>query len=73
MSVSTGMIKLRTAIKALGHRWDETGEQWDDTVRSEFEENYLEEAHARVEGVLREMERLAEVLAKARRQCEAET
>ena len=70
MSVTDGAIKLKTAYKNLSEAWQATQGDWNDRVRDDFEENYLETLRRQVESTLREMDRLGEALAGARRQCE---
>jgi hypothetical protein len=70
VSVAAGVMKLNTAMKTLLGRWDEVGDDWDDAVRRDFEENYLEPLRAQTQATVREMERLGEVLRNARRHCD---
>jgi hypothetical protein len=56
-------------MKTLREKWDETEAHWRDQVRVEFEEHHLEPLESQVEGTLRAMSRLADVLAQVRRDC----
>lgn len=61
------MDELATAWKRLQLRWEESGRAWDDPVRAELERRYWEPLLAETRATLREVERLMQVLAQARR------
>jgi hypothetical protein len=69
VSLSTGWIELNDALKTMRLLWEEGKQDWDDPVSRNFEEHSwlpLEEATV---AALRAMDRLAPVLARARREC----
>lgn len=69
MSVSAGSAKLNRALKALLLRWEETKSAWHDQVGREFEEKHLTELRDQSLTTLREMDKLGQVLQKARQEC----
>jgi hypothetical protein len=69
MSVSAGIARLNDAMKTLDRRFLDVEREWDDVVRADFERRRLDPVREQVKATLREMERLADVLAKARREC----
>lgn len=64
MKLSTGRIKLNSAMKALALRWEQTQPGWNDPVCHEFEETYYEPLAEQVGATLRAIDRLAEVIEK---------
>lgn len=61
---------LAAAWQRLGQRWQETASVWDDSVRRQFEAEFLGPMEAEVPATLMAMGRLAEVIAGARREVE---
>jgi hypothetical protein len=59
--------RLESEWKALALRWEETKKVWTDLVRRDFEKEYWETLAPQPPAVQREMERLAQVIAGARR------
>ena len=59
--------RLESEWKALALRWEETRKVWTDLVRHDFEKEYWETLAPQPPAVQREMERLAQVIAGARR------
>jgi predicted membrane chloride channel (bestrophin family) len=59
--------RLESEWKALALRWEETRKVWTDLVRRDFEREYWESLMPHPPAVQREMERLAQVIAGARR------
>lgn len=59
---------LRAHWRVLVQQWDATCEVWRDQVRDRFEKEYWHELSHIVPQTLDELERLAGVLAQARRQ-----
>lgn len=70
MALTTGTTKLSLAFKTLRVRWLETTARWDDPVRRAFEEEHWTALEAEVLSTLRAADRLAQVLARARQDCE---
>lgn len=58
---------LESNWKALNLRWEETKKVWTDLVRRDFEKEYWDALAQQVPATQREMERLAQVIAGARR------
>lgn len=69
MSVNDAAGGLSKALKDLRVRWEIAGQSWQDQVRVEFEENHLEPLWEQTRATLDGMNRLAELLARARREC----
>lgn len=66
-SLSMTMSQLDSAWRVLRQRWESTREVWDDKVRRDFEKDYWTELESQVQATQREMERLAQVIDRARR------
>lgn len=69
MSLDSGPLKLKSAMKKLRINWDELEAQWNDKVRKEFEETHLDPIEYQVTATLRAMDRLAEILRRAEQDC----
>jgi hypothetical protein len=69
VSLNTSWIELNDALKHMRERWEETKQGWDDPVSRDFEETFLLPLESQVVAALRAMDRLAPVLARARRDC----
>ncbi|MBX3357602.1 MAG: hypothetical protein KF745_04160 [Phycisphaeraceae bacterium] len=70
MSVSVAQVRLRDGLKELKFAWAQVKDQWDDAARAKFEEDYLQQLDSKVRGAMAAMNRLAEVIAQSRRDCE---
>ncbi len=57
--------QLSTAWKALSRRWDDTQPLWHDSVSQRFGKNYLVLFEDQTRSTLKEMHRLAQVIAEA--------
>ena len=68
--MSAGSARLKHAMKTLMEHWDATREQWNDHVARDFEKNHLEPLAHQVDHTLRGMDKLSEVLAKVRQDCQ---
>lgn len=68
--LSVGGAKLHEAIKKLQEAWGETSQHWTDDNARQFCENHLEPIGPRVKAAHDAINRLAEVLARAQRECE---
>jgi hypothetical protein len=66
-NLNTAISQLETEWKALALRWEETKKVWTDLVRRDFEKEYWEVLASQPPAVQREMERLAQVIAGAKR------
>jgi hypothetical protein len=71
-NLNTAISQLETEWKALALRWEETKKVWTDLVRRDFEKEYWETLAPQPPAVQREMERLAQVIAGARRNVKKE-
>lgn len=70
MSVRTGQARLKEAARALGVAWDPVRRAWDDKVRRDFEREFLSRLPSIVDGASQAMDEMAELLQRARRDCE---
>jgi hypothetical protein len=68
-NVMAGSNRLKHAIKALQEHWLVTEATWNDSVRQKFEERHLVPLDSAVDAATIGMQKLAEVLAKVRRDC----
>lgn len=62
-----GGEQLNVAWRTLCSCWEETKAVWDDRVRRDFEKEYWTGLEAEVQATQRELERLAQVLARVQR------
>ena len=62
--------RLTSLTRGLATRWDETRNYWKDTKSLEFEQRYITELFANVEKTVTVLEKLDEILAKVRKDCE---
>ncbi|MGB0383840.1 MAG: hypothetical protein ACPGWR_03370 [Ardenticatenaceae bacterium] len=67
MALNTPLAQLNTAHKRLNQRWEATKSVWNDSVQQDFEKRYFQPLERQTQATLKEMERLAQVIAKARR------
>lgn len=67
MSLNNTTSQLNTTHKRLHQRWQATKSVWNDPVQQDFEKRYVEPLSQQTQATLREMARLAEVMAKVRR------
>ncbi len=68
--LSTGAAKLHDSMKLLQEAWAETKTRWKDNNAHQFQETYLEPIAPKVKMTQDAINRLAEVLARAQRECE---
>jgi len=59
---------LKTEWKRLDNQWQITADQWHDAIRQRFEREFFQEYERTLPPVLNQMDRLAEVIAKALRE-----
>jgi hypothetical protein len=69
VDTSAGSVRLREALRTLRVKWEESQSDWNDGVRREFEERYLEPLEPRVLATVNSMANLLQVLAKAQQDC----
>lgn len=67
MSLNHTISELNNAHKRLHQRWEATKTVWDDPVQQHFEKQYWQPLSHQTQSTLKEMARLAEVIAKVRR------
>lgn len=69
MSLAGGRTRLHGAMKELLVRWDKAQQSWDDVNSRAMQETVIEPLERRVQSAMVAMEKMAEVCAKARRDC----
>jgi len=62
--------RLVSLTKGLEARWDDTRNYWKDTKSDEFDQRYMNELFANVDKTVTVLEKLDELLAKVRKDCE---
>lgn len=72
MSAHAGRTRLQGAHKDLRLRWEKARSDWDDPVSREFQEQHIEPLQRHVKNAVDAIDRIAELLARARRDCEPE-
>lgn len=70
MSLDTGRYQLYSTWTDLDRRWDNVREGWQDPIQKKFEEDYWLPLEPMVSRTLAAIDRLSQVLAQARRECE---
>jgi hypothetical protein len=70
MSLSGSRSRLAAISKELSLRWRETRHSWKDHKAVEFEQRYLDDLLARVDKTVTVVEKLDQLLAKVRSDCE---
>lgn len=68
-NLSIGRTKLMTAVKNLKLKWNVVQSQWNDDVRTRFEEEHLLPIEPKVNNVVQAIDQLLLVLAKAESDC----
>ena len=66
-SLNTTREQLYAAWQALQHQWQASCALWDDSVRRRFEREFWQDFERVVPATMNEMQKLAEVIAQARR------
>ena len=70
MALSGSRSRLAAISKELSLRWHETKTHWRDVKCQEFERRYIDELLARVDKTVTVIEKLDQVLAQIKRDCE---
>lgn len=70
MSLAVGRSKMIGALKELMVKWDRTKENWDDPMSRTLEERVLTPLEPKIRAAATAMDKMGEVLARARRECE---
>lgn len=69
MSLTTGRTKLKQSYQALGELWEQTADDWDDSVRKQFGKDHIEPLAPEVTAALRAIDRLDVVLHRMKSDC----
>ena len=69
MSLAGGRGRLHGAFKELKVKWDKTRMSWDDANSRAMEETVLDPLERKVQSSMIAMEKMMEILARARRDC----
>jgi len=70
MSLAVGRSKLMGSLRDLMLRWEKTKMSWDDPMSADVERTILEPLEPKVRAAVAAMEKMAEILARAKRECE---
>jgi hypothetical protein len=70
MSLTTGRAKLIGSLKDLMVKWEKARESWSDPVSEDMEKTVLAPLEPKVRAAATAMEKMGEILARARRECE---
>jgi hypothetical protein len=70
MSLTADRTRLRAITKELAVRWEETKDHWRDARSEEFEQRFMQELLARVDKTVAAIEKLEQVVARVRSDCE---
>lgn len=69
MSLTVGKTKLVQSLKDLMLRWEKTKANWDDPMSADLERTVLEPLEPKVRSAVTAMEKMGEMLARAKRDC----
>ncbi len=72
MRVGATRSQIYDAQKTARGRWEATEAAWDDAVRREFDEKYMEPLDQLVNDGLRAIDQLSVLFGQIRRECEAD-
>ena len=70
MSLSTGKAKLVGSLKDLMLRWEKTKMNWKDSMSADLQATVLDQLEPKIRAAVTAMEKMGELLVKARRDCE---
>jgi hypothetical protein len=70
MSLSGNKSRLTALAKAFSLRWHETREHWRDAKSEEFHRRFMQELSPRVNQATTAVEKLDELFARIRKDCE---
>lgn len=70
MSLGVGRTKLVASLKDLKLRWEKTKAGWDDPMSQDLERTVIEPLEPKVRAAVTAMEKMAEILSRAKRDCE---
>lgn len=66
-SVNISANDMQEALRRLLQQWESTRQVWNDPVSREFQEQYLGPLGAQTRAAQREMEKIAQIIAHARK------
>ncbi len=66
MSVGTGIVQLQEALKLLRVQWETTEQFWNDSVKRQFEADFLCPIEMQVKATHQAMEQLAQLITQAK-------
>lgn len=69
MSMNTAQNRLKQAAKELNIHWETARSSWDDTMSRRFHESHLAPLEPTIRASVAAMEKMSELLAKARQEC----
>lgn len=69
MSLTVGRAKLMQGLKELTVRWKNTRANWDDPMSDDIEKTVIEPLEPRVRATVSAIEKMIEVLSRAKREC----
>ena len=69
MSLNVSQSLLQQSTRELTLKWQNTRDRWDDDVRRQFQERYLEPIEPKVRAALSAMNDMQDLVQQARRQC----
>ena len=61
--------KLMHAARKMWMRWEQTQTQWNDQVTRDFDRRHLEHFEPKLTSTVKAIERLAEILSRAKHEC----
>jgi hypothetical protein len=70
MNLSAIKTRLVSLAKGLATRWEQTRNYWKDAKGQEFEQRYMAELFANVDRTVTVLDKLDELLARVRKDCE---
>jgi hypothetical protein len=70
MSLPSSRGQLKAALGQIKVVWEETQGRWNDPVSRGFERDFLLPLEPSARAAMAAMDKMAEILAKARRECE---
>jgi hypothetical protein len=70
MSLSAGRYQIANAHKSLKQQWLSTEDSWRDEVRKDFENTYWDPLAVRMTALLTAIDRLDQIIATMRHDCE---
>lgn len=69
MSLMVGRAKLTQGMKELQMRWEKARIQWDDAMADDIEKSVVEPLEPRIRATVSAIEKMHEILLRAKREC----